>query len=101
MAGRPRSATVLGVVALSAAIAAGCEQPAASRVTPAIPTSPSANATKTFSVAGIVVDAASTGHPISGARVQIVGSVRAISDDRGAFALSGVAAGRTFLEVTK
>jgi hypothetical protein len=102
MVGPPEVRAAVVAFALAAAIAAAaCEEPAAARMVPAIPTSPAAGATKTFAVRGVVVDAASSANPVSGARVQIVGSVHTFSDDRGAFSLANVAAGRAFLEVTK
>lgn len=56
---------------------------------------------QTFTLSGVVVEIAPTTRPIAGARIQIIGGDHAFSNDQGVFAISGVAAGRTLIEVSK
>ena len=61
----------------------------------------SASAPRTFTLSGMVAEVGPNARPIVGARVQIVVGSHTFSDDRGAFAISGLPAGRTIYEVTK
>jgi len=56
---------------------------------------------RTFTISGFVMEVAPNARPVSGARVQIVVGGHALTDDRGAFAISGLPAGRTLIEFSK
>ena len=56
---------------------------------------------RTFTMSGVVTEVAPNVRPLAGVRVQIVGGGYTVSDDRGAFAIPGVSAGRILLEFTK
>jgi Carboxypeptidase regulatory-like domain/Bacterial Ig-like domain (group 2) len=56
---------------------------------------------RTFTMGGTVAEAAPNVRQIAGARVQIIGGGHTFSDDRGAFAITGLPAGRTMVEFSK
>jgi Carboxypeptidase regulatory-like domain/Bacterial Ig-like domain (group 2) len=56
---------------------------------------------RTFTISGFVTEAAPNTRALSGVRVQIVVGGYAFSDERGAFAISGLPSGRTLIEFTK
>jgi hypothetical protein len=58
----------------------------------------SVSETQTFAITGFVMEAPPNPHPISGARVQILIGPHTFSDDHGAFAITGLPAGRTLIE---
>jgi hypothetical protein len=55
----------------------------------------------TLTMSGVVAEIAPNIRPLAGVRVQIVGGDHTLSDDRGAFAIPGVAPGRMLIEFTK
>jgi hypothetical protein len=55
--------------------------------------------THTFTLSGVVTEPG--GRPVPGARVQLLVSQHAMSDDDGSFRMTGVSAGRAIIEVTK
>jgi hypothetical protein len=55
----------------------------------------------TFTMSGVVAEIAPNVRQIGGARVQVVGGDHTFSDDRGAFAIPGVSAGRNLIEFAK
>jgi hypothetical protein len=102
MAAYERRFSFVTAAALITAIAGcACERMPASRVNPAAPSSSSDSTPRTFVISGVVVEPAPGVRPIAGARVQVIVSPHTFSDDRGAFTLPGVAAGRAILEVSK
>lgn len=56
---------------------------------------------KTFSLTGVVAEAAPNVRPVAGARVQLVVGNFTTTDDRGVFSLAGVPVGRSIIEVSK
>lgn len=56
---------------------------------------------KTFTVSGFVNEVAPNARVLSGVRVQILVGGFTFSDDKGAFAIAGLPAGRTLIEFTK
>jgi len=56
---------------------------------------------KTYAVTGVVTEAAPNAKPVAGARVQILVGGFTFTDDKGAYSISGLPAGRALIEVTK
>ena len=56
---------------------------------------------KTFTMSGVVAEVWPNVGQIAGARVQIIGGDHTLTNDHGVFAIPGVSAGRTLVEVSK
>lgn len=56
---------------------------------------------KMYTIAGVVSEAAPNARPVSGARVQIIGSGFATTNDQGAYTLTAVPEGRALVETSK
>ena len=62
---------------------------------------PSVALAKTYGVRGVVTEAAPNAKPVAGARVQILVGGFTFTDDKGAYSISGLPAGRALIEVTR
>jgi Carboxypeptidase regulatory-like domain/Bacterial Ig-like domain (group 2) len=56
---------------------------------------------KTFTLSGVVTEAAPSAKPVAGARVQIIVGSFTLTDDKGAYSISGLAPGRILVEISK